>query len=50
MINHTKIIKYIKPQFKNMFDDKIKYHEQYVCNSLNKLIKKTIYIKKSCIT
>ena len=28
-----------------MFDDKIKYHEQYVCNSLNKLIKKQYTLK-----
>ena len=30
-MNHTKTIKYIKYQFKNMVDDKIKYHEQYIC-------------------
>lgn len=33
-MNHTKIIKYIKSQFKNMVDDKIKYHEQSIKTAL----------------
>ena len=38
-MNHTKIIKYIKSQFKNVVDDKIKYHEQSIKNSLIQPIK-----------
>ena len=38
-MNHTKIVRYIKSKFKNVVNDKIKYHEGYICNSLNKLIK-----------
>ena len=37
-MNHTKAIKYIKSQFKNIVDIKINYYEQYIRNSLNKLI------------
>ena len=44
-MNHTKIIKYIKYQFKNMAKDKIKYYEQYICNSLDKLIKNQYALK-----
>ena len=54
-MNHTKIVKYIKSQFKNVVNDKIKYHEGYICNSLNKLIKdeytlKYLALREHCIT
>ena len=49
MINHTKIIKYIKSQFKNMIDDKIKYHERYICSSLNKLINNQYTLKNAIL-
>ena len=41
-MNHTKIIKYIKSQFKNINDEKIKYHEQTIKNSLMKPIVNTL--------
>ena len=41
-MNHTKIIKYIKSQFKNVVDDKIKYHEQSIKNSLIQPIKNNL--------
>ena len=44
-MNHTEIIKYIKFQFKNVVDDKIKYRERYIRSSLNKLIKNQYTIK-----
>ena len=44
-MNHTKITKYIKSQFKNMVEDKIKHHERYIRNSLNKLIKNQYILK-----
>ena len=55
IMNHTKIIKYIKSQFKNMVEDKIKHHERYIRNSLNKLIKNQYtlqnpVLREYCIT
>ena len=44
-MNHTEIIKYIKSQFKNVIDDKIKYHERYIRSSPNKLIKNQYTLK-----
>ena len=44
-MNHTEIIKYIKSQFKNVVDDKIKYHERYIRSSINKLIKSQYTLK-----
>ena len=29
-MNHTKIIKYIKSQFKNILDENIKFHKQII--------------------
>ena len=46
-MNHSKVIKYIKSQFKNIVNGKIKYYDRYICNSLDKT---SIYIKKFCIT
>lgn len=48
----TEIIKYILSNFKNMVNDKIKYHEQSVKNTLVEPIKNnltTIHTKKSYI-
>ena len=44
-MNHTKIIKYIKSKFKNIVNDKIKYYERYICNSIDKLIKNQYSLK-----
>ena len=44
-MNHTEIIKSIKSQFKNVVDDKIKYHERYIRSSPNKLIKNQYTLK-----
>ena len=41
-MNHSKIIKYIKSHFKNILDEKIKYHEQTIKNSLMKPIVNTL--------
>ena len=38
-MNHTKAIKYIKSQFKNIVNIQTNYYERYICNSLNKLMK-----------
>ena len=48
-MNHTKIIKYIKSQFRNALNDKIKYYEQYICNSLNKLIRDQYSLKNPAL-
>ena len=32
-MNHTKIIKYIKSDFKNILDENIKFHEQIIENN-----------------
>ena len=39
IINDTEIVKYIKSHFKNILDDKIKYHEQMIGNTLERPIK-----------
>ena len=54
-MNHTKITKYIKSQFKNMVEDKIKHRERYIHIYLNKLIKnqyilKNPVLREYCIT
>ena len=41
-MNHEKIIKYIKSHFKNILNEKIKYHEQTIKNSLMKPIVNTL--------
>ena len=41
-MNHTKIIKYIKSQFKNILDENIKFHKQIIKNSLMKPIVNTL--------
>ena len=41
-MGHTEIIKYIKSNFKNMGNDKIKYHEQSVKNTLVEPIKNNL--------
>ena len=41
-MGHTEIIKYIKSNFKNMVNDKIKYHEQSVKNTLVEPIKNNL--------
>ena len=52
-MSHEKIIKYIKSQFKNIFNDKIKYHEQHICNSISKskdqYTLKNPILRKNCI-
>ena len=52
-MSHEKIIKYIKSQFKNIFNDKIKYHEQHICNSISKskdqYTFKNPILRKNCI-
>ena len=44
-MNHTKAIKYIKSQFKNSVNIKTNYYEEYICNSLNTLIKNQYALK-----
>ena len=41
-MNHEKIIKCIKSHFKNILNEKIKYHEQTIKNSLMKPIVNTL--------
>ena len=41
-MNHTKIIKYTKSQFKNILDENIKFHKQIIKNSLMKPIVNTL--------
>ena len=41
-MNHTKIIKYTKSQFKNILDENIKIHKQIIKNSLMKPIVNTL--------
>ena len=41
-MNHTKIIKYIKSQFKNILDENIRFHKQIIKNSLMKSIVNTL--------
>ena len=48
-MNHTKIIKYIKSQFRNALNDKIKYYERYICRSLNKLIRDQYSLKNPAL-
>ena len=36
-MNHSKVINYIKSQFKNFVNGKIKYYERYICNSLDNI-------------
>ena len=44
-MNHTKIVKYIKSKFKNIVNDKIKYYERHICNSIDKSIKNQYSLK-----
>ena len=52
-MSHEKFIKYIKSQFKNIFNDKIKYHKQHICNSISKskdqYTLKNPILRKNCI-
>ena len=52
-MSNEKTIKYIKSQFKNIFNDKIKYHEQHICNSISKskdqYTLKNPILRKNCI-
>ena len=48
-MNHTKIIKYIKSQFRNAVNDRIKYYERYICSSLNKLIRDQYSLKNTAL-
>ena len=48
-MNHTKATKYIKSQFKNLFNITINYFERYICNSLNKLIKNQYALKNPAL-
>ena len=48
-MNYTKIIKYMKSQFRNAVNDKIKYYERYICSSLNKLIRDQYSLKNPAL-
>ena len=48
-MNHSKVIKYIKSQFKNFVNGKIKYYERYICNSLDKSIKNQYTLKNPAL-
>ena len=48
-MDHTKISKYIKYQFKNIVNDKIKYYERYIRNSIDKLIENQYLLKNPAL-
>ena len=49
-MNHSDVIKYIKSQFKNMLNDKIKSMEKSITNNLKKQYKlKNPILHKHCI-
>ena len=52
-MSHEKIIKYIKSQFKNIVNDKLKYYEQHICNFISKskdqYTLKNPILRKNCI-
>ena len=48
-MNHSKVINYIKSQFKNFVNGKIKYYERYICNSLDKSIKNQYTLKNPAL-
>ena len=48
-MNHSKVIKYIKSQFKNFVNGKIEYYEWYICNSLDKSIKNQYTLKNPAL-